>query len=167
MDSEEHCTAAERVTATHLSMFNDSCVLKAVETWRIWNEFPDQHTSSEFHEALTHFGQNAQAVLDEISVVMAHLLAAPGTTFDDSFILRILFSHYDQTGDSCFLFRCVLSSIMLKSGDCNVRYSPFYQSINNCTLRTTHIVSGCSSCRSPKLMQDLGAYIARRHLQSM
>jgi hypothetical protein len=167
MDSEEQRTAAERVTTTHLSMFNDSCVLKAVETWRIWNEFPDQHTSTVFQEALTHFGRNARAVLDEISTVMTHLLTAPGTTFDDSFILHTLFTESDQTGDSCFLFACALSSLMLKFGDRNVRYSPCYQTVINCSMRTTCGVSGCSCCRSPRLMRDLGAYIARRRLQSM
>ena len=170
-NDDEQRAATRRVLATHLSMFSGSCVLRAVETWRMWNEFSDQRTSSEFSESLRHFGNDPSAVMDEISIVMSRLLASTTTPmhFDDAFILNELFAA-GRAGSSSsnFLNTCVLSSLMVKFGESQVRtrYSPHL-------LHSSPYVSSstgnacCSYCNSAAPMKDLGAYITRRRLQSL
>ena len=148
-------SATQRIVSVHLDMFRDSCCLKAVEAWRIWNEFPDQRNSSAMVCALRHFGEPS-CVLDDITVVMHRLLSSP--CFDDAFMLEGLVTKNIQT--SWFTHACILGSLMIKYGESTVQFSHYNQSQRD-------NFSGCPNCRSSKMMRDLLAYIARRRLQSM
>jgi len=161
MDKERENNAARRVVAIHLNMFNESCVVKAVEAWRIWNEFPDQRNSPEFVDALTHFG-DIWMVMNDIAIVMSRQLASPTPMFlDDSFILQELFGSNRNNYNSTFLRTCVVSSIKLKFGESNVSYTHYDG--GGCYSR----ISSCSYCKSGQAMRDLGAYIARKRLQAL
>jgi len=159
----EYRTASRCVVSTHLNLYAHSCVLKAIEAWRIWNEFPDQRGASEFVDALSHFGE-IRAVMDDISIIMPLQLASPTPMFlDDSFILQALFGTSSSTCNSTFMCMCLESSLKLKFGDtctavCNAHVARRYYNSE---------ATRCTYCKSVALMRDLGGYIARKRLQSL
>ena len=161
--SDSLADATRRVVATHLSMYKDSCVVSAVEAWRMWNEFPEQRRSSEFHDVLGHFGANTDAVLADISFVMGRLMVSPTGMFDDALLLQLVATD-QRTGahGSRFLKMCVYSVLVSKFGF-DVQYSAYAVSLRNdnpCALY-------CNMCDGTRFVQDLYAYIARRRLSSL
>jgi hypothetical protein len=158
---EELDAATRRVVATHLSLYRDSCVTMAIEAWRMWNEFPDQRGSVEFRSALEHYG-NADAVMDDITLVMSTQLASPTPMFlDDAFILRELFNDCISVHTSSFIYKCIMSTMRLKFGE-----HAAYHSLGGNALRNYN-VRACFRCDSGQMMRDLAAYIARKRLQSL
>jgi len=149
----------QTLIATRLDLYRNSCAAKAAEVWRMWNEFPEHRESPEFVDVLRHFGDNVSDVLNDISLVMSHLMSSTTRMcFDDSFVLRYLFSG-DGTSSS-FLRICIASSLTHKFGDSGMRYSACGAAL--LSARSPY----CSYCNSLKPMLDLAAYVARMRLNS-
>ena len=153
--------ASRRVVATHLAMFKDSCVVSAVEAWRIWNDFPDQRLSSEMQKPLQHYGR-VETVLTEISLVMSQLVSSPNGMLDDAFLLRHVATCCSIGRESTFLGYAVLSSLLMKYNH-QVVYSDYGRAFTN------NISSGCrcGRCESTTFMAHLGAFIARRRMSAL
>ena len=161
--SDSLADATRRVVATHLSMYKDSCVVSAVEAWRMWNEFPEQRRSLEFHDVLGHFGANTDAVLADISFVMGRLMVSPTGMFDDALLLQLVATD-QRTGahGSRFLKMCVYSVLISKFG-----YDVQHSSYAHALQQMTSYMSRCSVCEGTRFIQDLYAYVARRRLSSL
>ena len=156
--------ATRRVVATHLAMFKDSCVVSAVEAWRIWNDFSDQRLSSEMQKPLQHYGK-VEAVLAEISMVMSQLVSSPNGMLDDAFLLQHVATCYSVGGESSFLGLAVLSSLLDKYGR-NAMYADYGGTFtNNLSARCGY--RRCGRCESITFMADLGAYISRRRMSAL
>ena len=153
--------ASRRVVATHLGMFKDSCVVSAVEAWRIWNDFPEQRYSDEFRKVLQHYGNEIDAVLADISLVMSQLVASPNGMLEDSFLLRHAATLRTSTRRSQFLSSAVFSSLVVKYGS-EVVISDYGHSV---TQSYGHM--SCGRCESSTFMNDLNAYIARRRMSAL
>jgi hypothetical protein len=153
-------SAARRIVESQLSMYSGSCAVVAVEAWRMWNEFPDQRHSAAMTDALCHFGNDQREVLDEIGVLMSHMIVSP--VLDDSFIVRGLLTRSSGHGSS-LLRLCLLSALMDKYGESAVRNSDCGFPQNSYTYSQGHTRS---CCNSPKLFRDLAAYVTRRRLNA-
>ena len=157
MDSHDHgaAAAAERIVASQIDMYRGSCAVMAVEAWRMWNEFPDQRQSVAMTAPLLHYG-NLSDTLDEIGILMAHMVVSP--VLDDSFILHNLFGRSERESNSTFLRICLMSALMVKYGKSNVRSS-------FAGIRMQHSnLPYC--CDSDKLFAALSAYVARRRMNT-
>ena len=161
--SDSLADATRRVVATHLSMYKDSCVVSAVEAWRLWNEFPDQRGSQEFYNVLSHFGSDNDVVMADISFVMGRLMVSTTGMFDDTLLLQLMATdNRNGSSSSRFLKQFVYSSLLSKFGF-DVQYSAYAVSLRNdnpCALY-------CNMCDGTRFVQDLYAYIARRRLGSL
>ena len=153
--------ASRRVVATHLGMFKDSCVVSAVEAWRIWNDFPEQRYSDEFRKVLQHYGTDIDAVLADISLIMSQLVASPNGMLEDSFLLRHAATRRASAHRSQFLGCAVFSSLVVKYGS-EVVSSDYGQSVIH---GFGHV--SCGRCDSSTFMIDLKAYIARRRMSAL
>ena len=156
--------ASRRVVATHLAMFKDSCVVSAVEAWRIWNDFPDQRLSSEMQKPLQHYGR-VDLVLADISIVMSHLISSPNGMLDDAFLLQHVATCCSVGGESTFLGLAVLSSLLIKYGH-HALYADYGRAFTN-GLSTRCGYCRCGRCESITFMTDLGAYISRRRMSAL
>jgi hypothetical protein len=161
MDSELS-KATERVVATHLKMFSHSCVLSAVEVWRMWNEFPDQRKSNNFNEALAHFGE-PDAVRSDISFVMAQLSNSPNGMLDDATLLRQVATGRIAAPGSRFLQMYVYSALTSKYGN-DVSFSDYGMAYGK---SNGHRYYSCSGCDALRAVRDLNEYIARRRMNSL
>ena len=159
--ADSYHEASRRVVATHLSMFKDSCVVSAVEAWRIWNDFAEQRNSDEFRKVLQHYGNEIDAVLADISLVMSHLVASPNGMLEDSFLLRHAATLRASTHRSRFLSCAVFSSLVVKYGS-EVTFSDYGRSVTQSYERVS-----CGRCESGTFMNDLNAYIARRRMSAL
>ena len=153
--------ATRRVVATHLGMFKDSCVVSAVEAWRIWNDFPEQRYSDEFRAVLQHHGNEIDAVLADISLVMSKLVASPNGMLEDSFLLHHAATLRASAQRSSFLSCAVFSSLVVKYGS-EVVFSDFGKAFT-----TAYNRMHCGRCESSTFMIDLNAYIARRRMSAL
>ena len=156
--------ATRRVVATHLAMFKDSCLVSAVEAWRIWNDFPDARLSSEMQKPLLHYGK-VDAVLADISLVMSQLVSSPNGMLDDTFLLRHVATCCSIGRDSTFLGCAVLSSLQMKY-NYHVLNSDYGRAFTD-TLSNYGTRHRCSRCESTTFMIDLGAYISRRRMSAL
>jgi hypothetical protein len=155
--------ATRRVVATHLSMYKDSCVVSAVEAWRLWNEFPEQRQSKEVADVLAHFGE-VPDVLQDISFIMSRLVNSPTGLLDDATLLQELATNRVAAPSSSFLKRCVHAMLFQK----------FNLSLANSEYDTNfkHDYSGryynCPKCcEGARFIHELNAYIARRRMSSL
>ena len=160
-DSDSLFDASKRVVGTHLAMFKDSCVVSAVEAWRIWNDFPEQRASIAMTEPLEHYGR-VDIVLKDISLIMSMLVA--NGTLDDAFLLQHIATTTAAGRGSTFLNYAVLSSLINKYSH-QAAYSDYGRDASH------QINSGacgrCNRCESVSFMVDLGAYIARRRMSAL
>ena len=155
--------ASKRVVATHLAMFKDSCVVSAVEAWRIWNDFPEQRTSSEMLKPLQHYGR-VDAVLNDISLITSKLVGSPNAAHDDEFLLRHVATSCSNGRESTFLSYAVFSSLKVKYGH-QVVCSDYGREVTHQNNMSTY--GHCGRCESATFMNDLGAYIARRRMSAL
>ena len=153
--------ASRRVVATHLGMFKDSRVVSGVEEWRIWNDFPERRHSDEFRRVLHHYGNEIDAVLADISLVMSQLVASPNGMLEDSFLLRHAATLRASAHRSHFLSCAVFSSLVVKYGS-EVVFSDYGKSVTQSYDRVS-----CGRCESSTFMIDLNAYIARRRMSAL
>jgi hypothetical protein len=152
--------ATKRVVAAHLNMFKESCVVSAVEAWRIWNDFPEQQHSVEFARVFTHFG-NMQAVFSDITFIMSRLAASPSGTLDDSILLQEVATGRVGAPQSNFLKMYVHAALLQKYGS-DVLSSMYGQA------HTRNAYSyGCSHCGSIQFVKDMEAYVARRRMSAL
>jgi hypothetical protein len=157
-ESDDHglSKASERIISSQMDMYRGQCGVMAVEAWRMWNEFPDQHESMVLRSPLLHFG-NLLETLDEIGILMSRMVVSP--VLDDQFILHNLFVRPQTSSSSRFLRVCMFSAIMVKYGQTNFRYSVCGNAV--------HYSNIPSCCDRANLFQDLAAYVTRRRMNSL